>query len=168
MSSFSLSKLNFSCVATITVSALLNSVNARGQCNNITTEFRIQSDYVHNFINNSIIGIPDDAEVEIRCHCLTPRKACPRWTYNDIENITTSRDEDDPSSPYIDNDGPRASLRINSFGEKSSGLYTCHSRDKTEYFNLTWFDLSKSIDRFIEVSITLLQSVVGYNLWVCN
>ena len=125
-------------------------VKARGDdlCHNITTEFRADrvedADIVH-IINSNIIGIPNEAEVEIRCNCLAPRRRSPEWSYNDIDNVTTDRDWTNPSSPYIDYDGPRATLVINSFGEQSSGLYTCHSRDTTIHFNLTWYNPGKFV-----------------------
>ena len=129
---------------------LLNTVRARGDdpCHNITTEFRADPegdvDIVH--INNDIIGIPSEAQVEIRCDCLAPRRRPPpEWSYNDIDNVTTNRDWEDPSSPYVDHNRPRSTLIINSFGEQSSGLYTCHSRDTTISFNLTWYNPGKFV-----------------------
>ena len=128
---------------------MLDIVKAKGddQCHNITTEFRTDpegdTDFVH--INDNIVGVPSEAEVEIRCHCLAPRRRSPEWSYNDIDNVTTNRDWDNPSSPYVDYDGPRATLIINSFTEESSGLYTCHSRDTTIHYNLTWYDPGKFV-----------------------
>lgn len=125
---------------------LLNIVQGRGgggdddQCDNITTTFDIESGFV--YINNSIIGIPNGEEVEIECDCLGPRKASAEWSYNNI-NVNTTRNEDNPSSPYVQDDGSSTFLKINSFAEKSSGVYTCSSRDRTESFNLTWYDPGK-------------------------
>lgn len=125
------------------MSVLLSIVQARGgddECHNITTTFDIESGFV--YINNSIIGIPNGAEVRIECHCTGPRRASAEWTHNGID-VNTTRNENDPSSPFVDDDGPRARLEIDSFEERSSGVYTCHSRDRTDYFNLTWYDPGK-------------------------
>ena len=140
-------------VVTLTTAAvLLDMVKARGDdlCHNITTEFRADvrdpvedTDIIH--INSNVIGVPSETEVEIRCNCLAPRRRSPEWSYNNIDNVTTNRDWANPSSPYVDYNGPRATLVINSFGEQSSGVYTCHSRDTTIYFNLTWYDPGKFV-----------------------
>ena len=111
------------------------------QCHNITTTFDIKSEFI--YINNSIIGIPNGTEVEIECRCLGPRRRSAEWSFNDNE-INTARNENDPSSPYIETDGPaHIFLKIDSFEEKSMGVYTCHSRDRTDNFNLTWYNPGK-------------------------
>ena len=126
---------------------LLSIVQARGgggdddQCHNITIAFDIESTgFV--YINNSIIGIPNGADVQIECDCSSPKRTSAEWTYNGID-LNTTQNENDPSSPFVDNDGPRATLEIDSFEERSSGVYTCHSRDRTDNFNLTWYDPGK-------------------------
>lgn len=124
----------------------MNAVKARGdsRCHNIAVEFIPEPGFV--YINNSIIGIPDEAEVEIECDCLAPSKKTPApdWSYNNID-INSTRKEDDLSSPYVQNSGSNARLKIESFRERSSGLYTCHSRDRTVNFSLTWYDPGKFI-----------------------
>ena len=112
------------------------SGNRAGECHNITTEFKLPT----NLVNiNGLIGIPGGAEVEIECRCLNPKKVCAEWTYNE-NNISTTASENEA---YVSTEGPRATLSVDSFREGLSGLYTCHSRDKTEDFNLTWYDPGK-------------------------
>ena len=110
-------------------------------CHNITTEFEMSPNIV--YINNNLIGIPNGVQVKITCHCLGRRRPAPEWSYNDNDITATSPNEIDQFSPYIETEGSRAFLRIQAFGEQSSGLYVCHSRDRTEEFNLTWYDPGK-------------------------
>jgi len=127
--------------------------NARGgrggQCHNITTQFKDPE----NLVNiNGLIGVPDGEKVEIECQCLNPKKGMAEWTYNEKNvstSTTTNHDEDDaeeddgPSPVYITTEGSRVTLKVDSFRESSSGLYSCHSRDTTIDFNLTWYDPGK-------------------------
>lgn len=95
---------------------------------------------------------------------MAPRRTAPEWSYNDRSLPDTSRNDDDP---YVDAVLTRVTLRVNSFGEDSSGLYTCHSRDTTVEYNLAWYDPSKLS---IIVIITHLHTVHGsYNHnWCCT
>ena len=106
----------------------------RSSCHSVTTEFRSPSNAVA--INN-IIGIPNGVSVEIRCNCLAPRRTAPVWSYDDEDLPELADDADDP---YVESTSTRETLRVNSFSEDSSGLYTCHSRDTTVEFNLAWYD----------------------------
>ena len=146
-------------IATVTVSfLLLKTVKAqRGggggdddedQCIDISSaEFSAEPEQGIVRINDGTIGIPSGVEVRIRCDCSDTggRGSRPRpvWSYGDGVNITTTRNEEDPSSPYVENDGPRATLRIRSFSDDSPGLYTCHSRDTELQFSLIWYDMGK-------------------------
>ena len=118
------------------------------QCNDISAaEFSGEPEQNIVNINDSTFGIPSGVDVRIRCDCSDSggRGARPRpvWRYGDGGNVTTTRNEEDPSSPYVENDGPRATLRIRSFSELSPELYICHSRDTTLQFNLIWYDPGK-------------------------
>ena len=106
----------------------------RSSCHSVTTEFRSPSNAVT--INN-ITGIPNGVSVEIRCNCLAPRRTAPEWSYNDEDLPDRAGGVDEP---YVESDSTRETLRVDSFGEDSSGLYTCHSRDTTVEFNLAWYN----------------------------
>jgi len=113
----------------------------RSSCQSVTTDFRLPSNTI---TINSITGIPNGEQVEIRCQCLAPKRTAAEWSYND-ESLPTSLDDDDDDEPYVDSTLTRVTLRVNSFGEDSSGLYICHSRDTIVEFNLAWYDSGKSV-----------------------
>ena len=138
--------------------ALLTTARTSGdneQCHDISTDPRFPSNTI--YINNSIIGIPHQNEVEIRCECLVQR-VFPEWCYNDNSITASTQNDSEEFSPYIETNGQvRATLRIESFEEQSSGLYTCNSRDTTEIFNLIWYDPGKFLNVYTE-------SYVNYNI----
>lgn len=109
----------------------------RSSCHSITVDVRSPID---NITINGYTGIADEEQVEIICDCLGPRRQTSEWSYNDKSLPSLPRDDEDP---YVESDGPRQILRVDSFEEDSSGLYTCHSRDVIVEFNLVWYDPSK-------------------------
>ena len=108
----------------------------RSSCQSVTTDFRSPSNTPT--ISN-IIGIPDRERVEIRCECMDRGKTDPEWSHNEEDISARSRGHDD-NDPYVDSDKDRVTLRVDSFGVDSSGLYACHGTDITEEFNLVWYD----------------------------
>ena len=108
---------------------------------NVATDFRRPSNAV---TVSSIIGIPDREQVEIRCECMGGRRpGTPDWTYND-RNVSDGPHNND--EPYVNSD---ATLRVDSFSEDSSGLYTCHGRDRNMEFNLIWYDPGKLVNKYL-------------------
>lgn len=120
--------------------SLLMAKASRSSCHRVTTDFRLPSSTVT--INN-MTGIPDREQVEIVCDCTAPRRGGdPEWSYNN-QSLPDKRRND--NEPYVDSD---SILRVTSFGEDSSGLYACHSRDVTVEFNLVWYNPGKLLYSF--------------------
>ena len=110
----------------------------RSMCESVTIDFRSprNTDTI-----NGLTGIPDEARVEIRCDCKTTGpKGTPEWSYNG-ESLPKSPPNDD--DPYVDSRMAREILRVDSFEEDSSGLYTCNGGNVTIELNLFWYDPSK-------------------------
>lgn len=91
---------------------------------------------------NTITGIPNGEQVEIRCECLAARRTAAEWSYDDESLPSLPRNDDDP---YVKPTLTRVTLRVDSFEEDSSGMYRCHSKDTTVEFNLVWYDPGKSV-----------------------
>ena len=110
---------------------------SQAQCDDITVDFRRPERPEDKITINGMIGISDEAEVDIRCECTGPRGVSADWTQ---DGELVSKEYEDLQTPYNDVDGPRASLKIDSFEEDATGEYSCISQATTETFNLVWFD----------------------------
>lgn len=129
------------CIFCVVITGLILDIckvkASRSSCHNVTVNFIRPLNTV---TIKGITGIPSEAQVEIRCDCLGPKREAPEWSFDDRDLPSSSRNNDDP---YVDADRTQVTLKVDSFGEDSSGLYRCHSRDTTVEFNLAWYDPSK-------------------------